>query len=65
MSIIDTIHKRSIIRVLEPDIPERTVFCVNDARSNATLILYQLLRDADIQPNDLLTVDVRVLIERK
>lgn len=63
--IIDKLSKRSIIRVLEPDNPERTVFCVNDARSNATLLVYQMLKDADIKPGDELTLDVKVLIERK
>lgn len=63
--IVGKLHKRSIVRVLEPDIPERTVFCIQDARVNAMLAMHQLLKDEDIRPGDELTVDIRVLIDRK
>jgi hypothetical protein len=63
--ITDTLHKRSIIRVLETDEPDREIFCIQNARSDATLLVYQMLKDADIKPGDEMTLDVKVLIERK
>ena len=61
---IDKLHKRSVITVLEPDIPDRTLICVNDAIGRVMVIMDQLLKEADLQPKDQMTVDIRVMIER-
>ncbi len=65
--IVDKLHKRAIIRVQQPDSSpvHRTQRCVTDAIGDAMLITHLMLEKADLQPGDELTVDVRILIERK
>jgi hypothetical protein len=65
MQAIYKLHKRSIVHIQRPDIEVRAIHCVRDAVGNAQLVVYNLLRDADLQPGDEMTVDVRILIERE
>jgi hypothetical protein len=59
------LHKRSVFNVYEPDDPDRINFMSNDARDNAIMVTYNLLKDEEFKAGDKVTVDVRILIERK
>lgn len=62
--IVDKLHKREVVRVLQPDIPDREIFTVGDAKTNAMLVTWKLLKKLNLKPDDELTVDVRILVER-
>ncbi len=62
--MIQKLHKIVRLDVGHADIPNREIFAINNAKSNAMMVLYKLLEEADIEPDDRLTVDVRILVER-
>jgi len=50
---------------MAPDIPARLHHVVNDAKTNAMLVAWDLLKDLELKPDDELTVDVRILVQRR
>jgi len=65
MSEVLKLHKRSIFSVPTTNDTDRINFISNGARDNAMMVTYNLLKDEEFKPEDKVTVDVRVLIERK
>lgn len=62
--IIDKLHKRSQIRIEYPDHSEqRAAHCITNAKGNIMLMIYDLLKDVELHPGDILTTDIKILIE--
>ncbi len=58
------LHRREKIRVERPDNESRAEICIKDARGRAMLVVHNLLIDEKLSPGDIMTVDVRILVER-
>ena len=65
MSEVLKLHKRTVFSVPNTDDSDRINFISNDARDNAMMVTYNLLKDEEFKVGDKVTVDVRILIERK
>lgn len=63
MNPVQKLHKRVEFRV--PSVwDDRRKDIRTEAKSSATMLIHDLLKDADLKAGDDITVDVRVLIER-
>lgn len=58
------LQRREKVRVEYSDTASGIVRNCTDAKGNAMLVMHKLLSDADLEPGDVITVDVRVLVER-
>jgi len=63
--MIQKLHARKIITILEPDAEARSGICVRDAVGHAMIVIENLLRGVELKPKDKMTVDVRILVENK
>lgn len=63
MGTVQKLHKR--VKFKLPSVwDEKRKDIRTEAKSSATMIIHDLLKDADLKAGDDMTVDVRVLIER-
>jgi hypothetical protein len=63
----DLIHGRRIVRVEKPTSEPQKTWVVRDAIGQACMLIHKLLsrKDVELNPDDTMTVDVRILIEHK
>ena len=61
--MIQKLHARKIITILEPDTEARSDICIRDAVGHAMMVIQGLLRGVELKPKDKMTVDVRILVE--
>lgn len=59
------LHKRSTFTISKTDSPERSHVTTRDAKGNAAMVVLDLLKDKEFKEGDEVTVDVKILIERK
>jgi len=62
--IIDKIHKRAIVNVQRPDTEARLEAVQRGAKLNVSLVAWQAVQNMDFNPGDVITVDVKILVER-
>lgn len=65
MTTIDKLHRRETINVLPYDTESREGIVSSDAKRNAMMVTWNLLKDFEFQSGDEMVVDVRILVERK
>ncbi len=58
--IMYKLHKRSTVRVEQPEYPG-----ITDAQGEAMMIMYDAINEIDLEPGDVITIDVRILVERR
>lgn len=63
--IISKLQRCETVRVEQPDHwYDRAIRCITDARGNAMLVMHKALMDADLEPGDIITINVRIQVER-
>jgi hypothetical protein len=62
---ISKLHKRSTFTTPKIDSLERDHVVSRDVKGNAALVVLDLLKDEEFKEGDEVTIDVRVLIQRK
>lgn len=63
--IVDKLYKREIVKVLKADMSSHNHTVAVDAKMNAMFVTWSLVEDLELNPGDEMTVDVRILVERR
>ena len=61
--MIHQLHEKKTITIAVPDTEDRSDICIRDSVGHAMMIIYNMLQSMDLKPKDVMTIDIRVLVE--
>jgi hypothetical protein len=62
--IIVNLFKRYKIKVANPDVHQREIFVINDAKGRVLTLVHKMFADNDLRAGDQIILDIRIQVER-